>query len=167
MRSACKSILRFALQEASEANAAHDDQRQCRAQKLFLLVPRMLPFRSARGGLIPKSQLRRRFERFVRGEWIGLPIEGENMAVEVSSASRRRRTWVDSVERRAERAQVGCSGGDFCRSRSSGRCSRGPWFPNHSGRIKGRDQTAQNTLPARDRVLLGRDCFLHNLRCAR
>ena len=42
MRGACKSVLRFALQEASAAKASGDEQRHCRTWKLFLLAPRML-----------------------------------------------------------------------------------------------------------------------------
>ena len=39
MRSAYKSVLRFALLEASAAKATGDEQRYCRAWKLFLLAP--------------------------------------------------------------------------------------------------------------------------------
>ena len=176
MRGAYKSILRFALQEASEANAAHDEQRLCRAWKLFLLVPRMLLFRSARGGLIPKNQFRGRFDRFVRGEWIGLLIEGEHMAVEASSArSRRRRT---RVERRAERAQVLVALGEISAGRAA--LEGAPVAPGSQATLDAlrdetrRPRTLREPLPEElsnfqpeTAFCLDRDRFLRNLRCAR
>ena len=179
VRGAYKSILRFALQEASEANAAHNEQRLCRAWKLFLLVPRMLLFRSARGGLIPKNQLRGRFDRFARGEWIGLLIEGEHMAVEASSArSRRRRTRVDSVERRAERAQVLVALGEISAGRAA--LEGAPVAPGSQATLDAlrdetrRPRTLREPLPEElsdfqpeTAFGLDRDRFLRNLRCAR
>ena len=67
----------------------------------------MVLFRKARGGLIPKNQLRDRFARFVRGDWVTLLRESQEAAQEATtSRCRRRRTQVDSIERRAERAQA-------------------------------------------------------------
>ena len=47
--------MRLALSEFQ--HAGEDEDRQCRAWKLFLLLTRMLLFRNARGGLLPKGQL--------------------------------------------------------------------------------------------------------------
>ena len=163
----------------NQASAAHDEQRLCRGWKLFLLVPRMLLFRSVRGGLIPKNQLRGRFDRFVRGEWIGLLIEGENMAVEASSArSRRRRTRVDSVERRAERAQVLVALGEISAGRAA--LEGAPVAPGSQATLDAlRDETRRprtlreplpeelSTFQPEITFCLDRDRFLHNLRCAR
>ena len=52
LRGMYKSALRVALTEFHQAG--RDDRRRCRAWKLLLLLPRLLLFRLARGGLLPK-----------------------------------------------------------------------------------------------------------------
>ena len=49
LRGAFRSAIRLALDEANAASRAHDERRQCRAWKLFLLAPRMVLFRRTRG----------------------------------------------------------------------------------------------------------------------
>ena len=48
----------------------HDAVRQERGWKLFMLLPRMLPYRLRGGGLISKEKLVGPFQMFARGEWI-------------------------------------------------------------------------------------------------
>ena len=67
LRGAFRSVLRFALREANAATAAQNERHQRSAWKLFLMAPRMLLFRKARGGLIPKSSGR-----------VGSPLVGQS-----------------------------------------------------------------------------------------
>ena len=125
LRGAFKSVTRFALEEANVASRAHDERRQCRAWKLFLLAPRMVLFRRARGGLFPKNNCGTGVRSFC--SWrLGRPLRERQEAAEEATTSRcrRRRTQVDSIERRAERAQalVG-DGRNFFRSVCYGRRS--------------------------------------------
>ena len=83
-----------------------DDIAQCRGWRLFLLLPRLLLFRPPRGGLIPKHQLQNRFSLFPRGEWEQLMLQSEECVAVVSKAfQRKRRTQIDTPERRADRAE--------------------------------------------------------------
>ena len=70
LRGAYKSAMRVALTE--HQRAGEDVTRRTQAWKLFLLIPRLLLFRPARGGLLPKGQLQERFNRFVLGQWLPL-----------------------------------------------------------------------------------------------
>ena len=70
LRGSCRSTMRLALSECQHAGM--DEDRQCRAWKLFLFLPRMLLFRNARGGLLAKGQLQERFHQFSQGRWIEL-----------------------------------------------------------------------------------------------
>ena len=149
LRGAFRSVLRFALQDSNAASAARDESRQCRAWYLFLLAPRMLLFRKGRGGLIPKNPLHERFRQFTSGEWVGLLHDSKVAAEEVlESRCRRRGTRIDSVERRAERAQALVALGEI----SSGRES----LPDH---LMDRQLAMEHELD--------RDWFLKTLRCAR
>ena len=97
----CKSALRVALTEFHQAG--RDDRRRCRAWKLLLLLPRLLLFKPARGGLLPKRQLQERFDQFMRGQWTQLLISSRDCC---ESQHRRRRTQIDTIDRRAERAEA-------------------------------------------------------------
>ena len=67
--------MRLVLDEIELGTAAGDDHRRCQGWKLFvLLLPRMLLFRPARGGLVPKSRLLARFSAFSNGDWEQLLI---------------------------------------------------------------------------------------------
>ena len=97
--------MRLALSELQ--HAGEDEDRQCRAWKLFLLLTRMLLIRNARGGFLPKGQLQERFHQFFQGRWIERLIARRDSSCRArQSQSRRRRTQVDSLERRAERAEA-------------------------------------------------------------
>ena len=98
--------MRLALQEILNGADREDDIAQCRGWKLFLLLPRMLLFRPPRGGLIPKQQLQNRFSLFSRGEWEQLLLQSEECVAVASKAfQRKRRTQIDTPERRADRAE--------------------------------------------------------------
>ena len=96
----------IALEEIVLGHQAQNEDRQSRAWKLFVLLPRMLLFRQ-RGCFIPKQRILDRFAEFARGTWTELLISSR----ECSEAAReesiiRRRTQTDSLEKRAERAQM-------------------------------------------------------------
>ena len=48
-----------------------------RAWKLWLLLPRMLLYRPAAAACVAKPELRARFDKFFRGDWLALPQEAE------------------------------------------------------------------------------------------
>ena len=108
LRRMYKSALRVALTEFHQAG--RDDRRRCRAWKLLLLLPRLLLFRLARGGLLPKRQLQVRFDQFMRGQWTQLLIllisSRDCCDRACQSQHRRRRTQTDTIDRRAERAEA-------------------------------------------------------------
>ena len=176
---AVKSVLRFALQEASAATAARDDRRLCRAWKLFMLAPRMFLWRRARGGLIPKNLLLERFAQFGRGEWDTLLIQSRDAAEEAAVArGRRRRTWFASVERRAERAQTLVALGEIssgCADLEGDSVAPGNQATLNSLRDESRrPRTLRDPLPdhllnhqMERELLLDRDRFLRNHRCSR
>ena len=66
LRGAFRSALRIAMKEAVAGLEAFDEVKQDRAWKLFLLLPRMLLCRHARGGLVPRAKLAERFVHFAR-----------------------------------------------------------------------------------------------------
>ena len=61
MRGAYRSASKVALIEADLGYAARDELRVTRSWKLFLLLPRMLLHKPARGGLSPKGKLKERY----------------------------------------------------------------------------------------------------------
>ena len=85
VRGAYCAAMRVALEEIEEGFQTQSEERQCRGWKLFLLLPRMLLFRPPRGVLISSREC--------------------SGAARVGSV-RRRRTHVDTLEKRAERAQM-------------------------------------------------------------
>ena len=104
LKGAFGSCFRLSLQEAERGRAEVDNNRSVRAWKLFLLLPRLLLFRSCRGGTIPKKKLQDRFSLFARGEWLQL-LRLSQDAAECRGSRRIRQARADSVEHRAERAQ--------------------------------------------------------------
>ena len=66
--------MRLALTEFQEVAQGGDGTRRTRAWKLFILLPRLLLFRPARGGLIAKSRLLARFSEFSKGHWLRAEI---------------------------------------------------------------------------------------------
>ena len=179
LRGAYKSALRFVLQEARDATVAENEQRKCRAWKLFLLAPRMLLFRKTRGGMIPKGQLQERFAQFRHGDWMDLLLQSRDVSEEATAVrSRRRRTQVDTVERRAERAQALVAMGEV----SSGRAvlEGAPVAPGNEATLNSLRDESRRPPPLREPLpehlvqheaetlfRLDRDMFLRNLRCAR
>ena len=89
LRGMYKSALRVALTEFHQAG--RDDRRRCRAWKLLLLLPRLLLFRPARGGLLPKRQLQERFDQFMRGQWTQLLISSRDCCDRACQSQHRRR----------------------------------------------------------------------------
>ena len=81
--------------------------RATRGWKLFLLFPRMLLFRPARGGLVPRKQLEARFKSFHDGHWIQLLNESavsSEMSHTLSVRRRRRAQYDDDESKRVARA---------------------------------------------------------------
>ena len=107
LRRAYRSAMRLALDEIELGTAAGDDRRRCRqGWKLFVLLPQMLLFKPARGGLVPKSRLLARFSAFSNGDWEQFLIASRECAeAAVQVRSRRRRTRVPTVDQRADRAE--------------------------------------------------------------
>ena len=107
LKGAYCAALRMAMIEVRHGRLDGDVERQLRGWKLFLLVPRLLLHRPARGGLISKSKLRERFVALTEGWWMELwreCITNEENARAVRS--RRGRTHrSDSLGKRGTRAQ--------------------------------------------------------------
>ena len=97
---------RHALEEAQCARDRNDDNRDTRAWKLFLLLPRMLLSRPPRGGRVPRKQLEERFQKFSAGQWAELIEASTGLSTTGSEAAvrRRRRDQGDNVSKRADRA---------------------------------------------------------------
>ena len=110
LRGHCKSATRFALSESDRARDRNDPVGATRAWKLFLLIPRLLLHRPARGGNIPKCRLKDRFTAFAAGHRGGLLHQSrERESAEqcaVSVRRRRRRAGGDDIQRRADRAEA-------------------------------------------------------------
>ena len=107
LRGVFRSAMKLALQEILDGTEAESHVRATRGWKLFLLLPRMLLFRPARGGLVPRKQLEARFKSFHDGRWIQLLNEGavSSEKSHTQSARRRRRAQDDDDEaKRAARA---------------------------------------------------------------
>ena len=85
------SALRIAMENAVAGLEAFDEVRQDRAWKLFLLLPRMLLHRPARGELVPSAKLVERFVQFARGPWADLVEESIRSAKAGSRAAIRKR----------------------------------------------------------------------------
>ena len=79
-----RNALRLALEEAVSEEVIRQEQ----GWKLVLLLPRMLLHRPPRGGFIAKDKLHKRFQSFVRGEWLML-LEASSRCDEEAAIVRR------------------------------------------------------------------------------
>ena len=177
LRGAYRAAMRIALKEIIAGETLSDEVRQTRGWKLFLLLPRMLLFRPPRGGLISRQRLFDRFTLFNQGAWIQLLIEGRECCEAAVNAGvrRRRRTMNDSIERKAERAQMLVMMGVV----SSGRraLEGAPLAPGNDAtlaQLRRRPQEPREPLPqeitgrrAESPFSLDHSLFMQNLRCAR
>ena len=73
-RGAFCAALRLAMNEVRAGRREFNVLKQERGWKLFLLIPRLLLHRPARGGLTPRRKLRERFEKFAQGHWVELQV---------------------------------------------------------------------------------------------
>ena len=74
---------------------------------MFIFLPTMLLFKPPRGGKVSKNALLDRFTKFAQGQWLELLTQSvEASAATTELRSRWRRTGMDSVEKRAERAEA-------------------------------------------------------------
>ena len=102
-----KGAFRNALQIAIEAANSSDESVAERGWKLFMLLPRMLLHRPARGGLVSKEKFANRFELFAGGEWLQLLGASAKCDEDAAQAPRRkRRIQGDDLERRVSRAST-------------------------------------------------------------
>ena len=105
-RGAYCAALRFAMNEVRIGCRESNVEKQARGWKLFLLIPRLLLHRPARGGLIPRGKLRERFEKFAQGRWVELQTVSATLEEDAHTARiRRGRRRQDSVAVRAGRAE--------------------------------------------------------------
>ena len=98
IKGACTATMRVSF---------YDVEVEVRAWKLFLLFPRMLLFRPARGGKVSKGHLMERLYSLSSGQWAQLIARSSQISQEVASISmrRRRREAGLELERRAARAE--------------------------------------------------------------
>ena len=105
IRGAFRAAVRVALQEIVSGEEANNNLRIVRAWKLFLLLPRMLLLKPARGRAVPKRKLEGRFKQFQDGEWLSLLTESSECAEQAQvRAVRSRRRPQDDQAQRAVRA---------------------------------------------------------------
>ena len=89
IRGAFRAAVIVALQEIVSGEEANNNLRIVRAWKLFLLSPRMLLFKPARGGAVPKRKLEGRFKQFQDGEWLSLLTESSECAEQAQVSSQK------------------------------------------------------------------------------
>ena len=107
MKGAFRGALRLAMDEAIAGNEAHDEPRQDRAWKLFMLLPRMLLQRPGRGGVVPKKKIQERLTAFAAGQWAELVRESMVSAEQGSEAMRVKRAAREKLVHQAlEGAEV-------------------------------------------------------------
>ena len=86
LRGAFRASIRVSMQEILNGVEAHSEVRAERGWKLFLLLPRMLLFRPARGGVVPRKKLEGRIRQFQEGDWISLLNNSANCAAQAKVA---------------------------------------------------------------------------------
>ena len=107
MRGNHRIAMRTVLEEICAGERTGEEARAERGWKLFILLPRMLLHRPARGGHIPRAKLISRFESFVRGDWGSLILASRECSTQAAVVRRRRsRRTGDNLEHRAARAEV-------------------------------------------------------------
>ena len=91
------------MQEILNGVEAHSEVRAERCWKLLMLLPRLLFFRPARGGVVPRKKLEGRIRQFQEGDWISLLNDSANCAAQakVASVRARRRDRSDEATRAA------------------------------------------------------------------
>ena len=72
LRGAFRSANQEALQDILAGSAVNDVVKATRGWKFLLLLPRMILFRSGRGGSVPRSKMEARISSFQRGMWLGI-----------------------------------------------------------------------------------------------
>ena len=108
----------MSLQEIQRGSTA--SVVEARGWKLFFLLPRLLLFRSPRGGLIPKGRLQERLARFVAGDWEALLLSSLEASMQgVIASRRRRRRHVDDMASRVSRATGLANLGELSRARQA------------------------------------------------
>ena len=105
MRAVFRGAMKVSMEAIVRGRETNDVVAETRGWKLFLLLPRLLLSRPARGGLIPRGRLQERVSRFSAGEWSSLlEMALESSMQGVTASCRRRRGVVNSVSRRAVQA---------------------------------------------------------------
>ena len=106
MRGVFRTALRLSFQEAAQARAQGDVERETRAWKLFLLAPRLLLTRPPRGGKVSKAKLVERCAVFARGECLALikTCRADAESGNAATSRRRRRDTGDDLSKRAKKA---------------------------------------------------------------
>ena len=105
LKGAFRSALRTGLDEVIAGHDQGNESRLTRGWKLFMLLPRLLLHRPARGGMVPRKKLEERVSCFQEGMWLRLLEESQSSEAQAHQASsRRRRNQVDSLEKRANSA---------------------------------------------------------------
>ena len=99
-----RKAMRAAMDEANCGVPA----RQERGWKLFVLLPRLLLFKNARGGTLGKEKFAKRFDMFVDGEWAELFRSSRKCAEDMANVNRRRqrRGHTDPDAKRLEKAMM-------------------------------------------------------------
>ena len=178
-RGAYCAVLRLVMNEVRAGRREFNVLKQERGWKLFLLIPRLLLHRPARGGLIPRRKLRERFEKFVQGHWVELQVAFA--AMEDAAQTRRSRvsrTRSDTVGHRTARAESLAHLGHLSAARTA--LEGAPCAPGGGITLRGlqderrRPQRARVPIPQevmdhRPEVdpSIDRDWFLVSLRTAR
>ena len=145
LKGAFRSALRTALDEVIAGHDQGNESRMTRGWKLFMLLPRLLLHRPARGGMVPREKPEERVSCFQEGMWLRLLVESQSSSPPIFF--RRRRNQVDSLEK-----QGMVSGPDWRVVRSSG-CSRGSRSRTRDvGDFEGVDKPRTPTSPATSRV---------------
>ena len=116
-RGPCRKAMRVAMDEANCGVPA----RQERGWKLFVLLPRLLLFRHARGGNMGKEKFAKRCDMFVDGEWAELLRGSRKCAEDMASLNRRRqrRVHADPFVKRVEKATMLVQVGELSSARQA------------------------------------------------
>ena len=83
--------MQVALDEITEGRHRRNVVQEERGWKLFFLIPMLLLFRLARGGVVPRNNLEDRLSRFASGEWLSLLAESSKLSEAAQDASVRKR----------------------------------------------------------------------------
>ena len=169
VRGAYNVAMRIALQEIEAGFQSQNEERQSKGWKLFLLLPRMLLFRPHRGGLIPKQRLLDRFLLFSRGSWTELLIQSRDHAEAARTGSiRRRRSHVDTQQRRAERAQTLVLMGEVSAGRQAlDGASLAPGTTQETLEQVPREEVPRELTQSENTFMLDHNMLTKNLKCAR